>query len=308
MDLTHFTPRLADDLTVVVDGAETIQIYQPDSGSLLTVSNCVGQTIKANKTPSESPQGAVVLERVWNAPLEQLGVRNEELGREAARAAGQGYASNPAREAAQAVGQGYASKPAFSALPTSNQEPTLSAAQPTSNQEPTLSAQAPSAPHSSLLTPHSDIQRVAINDIIIDSHDQQWRIVSIERKERLGRVVYKTQRIDDRPRLDEWVDIITPIYQTDDNGAPYVYKYRVDLAGVSVRIIRVPVSSHRQLIDVPEERIEIVFADNNLRIGAHHRIRLSDGTIYKPTDLFPITQTRPALRIIAQREAVGSRP
>ena len=289
MNITHFTPRLADDLSVVVDGAETIQIYQPDSGSLLTVSNCVGQTIKANKTPSESPQGAVVLERVWNAPLEQLGVRNEELARETARAAGQGYVS----------------KPAFSALPTSNQEPTLSAALPTSNQEPTLSAQAPSAPHSSLLTPHSDIQRVAINDIIIDSHDEQWRIVSIELKERLGRVVYKAQRIDDLPRLDEWIDIVTPIYQTDDNGAPYVQKYRADATGVSVRIIRVPVSSHRQLIDVPEERIEIVFSDNDLRIGAHQRIRLSDGTIYKPTDLFPITQTRPALRVIAQREGWG---
>ncbi|MBR5161935.1 MAG: hypothetical protein IKW80_09935, partial [Thermoguttaceae bacterium] len=157
-------------------------------------------------------------------------------------------------------------------------------------------------PHSSLLIPNSQPSRVAINDSIIDTRDQQWRIVSIERKERLGRVIYRAQRIDDQPRLDEWVDIITPIYQTDENGAPYVYKYQLDLAGVSVRIIRVPVSSHRQLTDVPEERIEIVFADNNLRIGAHHRIRLADGTIYKPTDLFPITQTRPALRIIAQRE------
>ena len=217
MNITQYSPRLADDLTVVVDGAETIHIYQPDTGSLLTVSNCVGQTIKASKAPSESPHGATILEREWNAP-------------------------------------------------------------------------APS--------------NVAINDIIIDSHDQQWRIVSIERKERLGRIVYKTQRVDLSPRLDEWVDIITPIYQTDDNGAPYVYKYQLDHTGVSVRIIRVPISSHRQLIDVPDERIEIVFADKDLRIGAQQRIRLADGSIYKPTDLFPITQTRPALRIIAQRETV----
>ena len=243
MNITHFTPRLADDLTVVVDGAETIHIYQPDSGSLLTVPCCVGQTIKANKTPPESPQGATILEREWNAPVAQLG--NRELG----------------------IGN--------SNSPTANLN----------------------------TTPYSLNPTPSINDIIIDCHDQQWQIVSIERKERIGRVVYRARQIDLSPRLDEWVDIITPIYQTDDNGAPYVYKYRVDLAGVSVRIIRVPVSSHRQLIDVPEERIEIVFADNNLRIGAQQRIRLADGTIYKPTDLFPITQTRPALRIIAQRES-----
>ena len=251
MNITHFTPQLADDLTVVVDGAETIQIYQPDSGSLLTVPNCVGQTIKANKTPSESPKGATILEREWNVPLinSELGMRNAELS----------------------------------------------------------SSSACVTPHSSLLTPNSQTHSVAINDIIIDCHDQQWRIVSIERKERIGRVVYRARQIDLSPRLDEWVDILTPIYQTDDNGAPYLQKYRVDLAGVSVRIIRIPVSSHRQLIDVPEERIEIVFTDNELRIGAQQRIRLADGSVYKPTDLFPITQTRPALRIIAQREAVGSR-
>ena len=80
MNITHFTPRLADDLTVVVDGVETIQIYQPDSGSLLTVPNCIAQTIKANKTPSESPQGTTILEREWNAPLEQqLAISNEQL-------------------------------------------------------------------------------------------------------------------------------------------------------------------------------------------------------------------------------------
>ena len=220
MNITHFTPRLADDLTVVVDGAETIQIYKPDFGSLSTVFNCVAQTIKVNKTPSESPQGATILERKWNCP---------------------------------ATSQG------------------------------------------------------AINDIIFDSQDQRWQIVSIERKERIGRVVYRARQIDLSPRLDEWVDIITPIYQTDNNGAPYLQKYQADATGVSVRIIRVPASSHRQLMDVPEERIEIVFADSAIRIGAKQRIRLSDGSIYKPTDLFPITQTRPALRIIAQREAVGSR-
>ncbi|MBR5709488.1 MAG: hypothetical protein IKX40_01895 [Thermoguttaceae bacterium] len=243
MNITNFSPRLADDLTVVVDGAETIQIYQPDSGSLLTISNCVSQPIKANKAPSESPQGATILEREWNV---SLGSRQEAVG----------------------------------------------------------SSNSPSANSNSLATRNS--QLATINDIIIDSRDRQWRIVSIERKERIGRVVYKAQQIDLSPRLDEWVDIITPIYQTDDNGAPFIYKYQLDLTGVSVRIIRVPVSSHRQLIDVPEERIEIVFADKDLRIGAHQRIRLADGTIYKPTDLFPITQTRPALRIIAQREAVGS--
>lgn len=245
MNITHFTPRLADDLTVVVDGAETIHIYQPDSGSLLTVSNCVGQTIKANKTPSESPQGATILEREWNVPVAQApqeGNRQETIG----------------------------------------------------NSE-----------DSSTASNNCLLSTASINDIIIDCHDQQWRIVSVERKERLGRVVYKAQRIDNQPRLDEWVDIITPVYQTDDNGAPYIYKYRLDQTGVSARIIRVPVSSHRQLTDVPEERIEIVFADNDLRIGAHHRIRLSDGTIYKPADLFPITQTRPALRIIAQREQLA---
>ena len=216
MNITQYSPRLADDLTVVVDGAETIQIYQPDSGSLLTVPNCIAQTIKANKTPSESPQGATILEREWNCPA------------------------------------------SF---------------------------------------------RIAINDIIIDSHDQQWQIVSIERKERIGRVVYSGRQIDLSPRLDEWVDIITPVYQTDQLGAPYVYKYQLDLTGVSVRIIRVPVSSHRQLIDVPEERIEIIFANSSIHIGAQQRIRLADGSIYKPTDLFPITQTRPALRIIAQKES-----
>ena len=248
MNITHFTPRLADDLTVVVDGAETIQIYQPDSGALLTVPNCVAQTINANKTPSESPQGATILERKWNASLgsrqeANLGNRQESIGK--------------------------------SVSPAANLNPTAYCLLPTAS----------------------------INDIIIDSHDQQWRIVSIERKERIGRVVYRAQQIDLSPRLDEWVDILTPIYQTDDNGAPYLQKYRVDLSGVSVRIIRVPVSSHRQLTDVPEERIEIVFKDTNLRIGAHQRIRLADGTVYKPTDLFPITQTRPALRIIAQRES-----
>ena len=259
MNITHFTPRLASDLTVVVDGAETIQIYQPDSGSLLTIPNCVSQTIKANKTPSESPQGATILEREWNAPLAQEGSRQEaNLGiRQEAR----GKSDSPSANL---------NTTAYCLLPTASNN-----------------CQLPTA---------------SINDIIIDSHDQQWRIVSIERKERIGRVVYKTQQIDLSPRLDEWVDIITPIYQTDDNGAPYVQKYRADATGVSVRIIRVPASSHRQLIDVPEERIEIVFADKDLRIGAQQRIRLSDGTIYKPTDLFPITQTRPALRVIAQRE------
>ena len=243
MNITQYSPRLADDLTVVVDGAETIHIYQPDSGSLLTVPNCIGQTIKASKAPSESPQGATTLEREWNAPLAQKG--NRELGI--------GNSNSPAANL---------NTPPYSPLPTPS-----------------------------------------INDIIIDSQDQQWRIVSIERKERIGRVVYKTQRVDLSPRLDEWVDIITPIYQTDQFGAPYIYKYQLDHSGVSVRIIRVPVSSHRQLTTVPEERIEIVFADKDLRIGAHQRIRLSDGSIYKPTDLFPITQTRPALRIIAQRES-----
>ncbi len=243
MNITQYSPRLADDLSAVVDGAETVFIYKPDSGSLLTVPNCVGQTIKANKAPSESPQGATILEREWNAPLAQLG--NRELG----------------------IGN--------SNSPTANLN----------------------------TTPYSPLPTPSINDIIIDCHDQQWRIVSIELKERLGRVVYKTQLVNLSPRLDEWVDIITPIYQTDDNGAPYVQKYRADATGVSVRIIRVPISSHRQLTDVPEERIEIVFNDANLRIGAHQRIRLADGTIYKPTDLFPITQTRPALRIIAQRES-----
>ncbi len=235
MNITHFTPRLSDDLSVIADGAETIHIYQPDSGSLLTVPNCVAQTIKANKAPSESPQGATILEREWNA---SLGSRQEAVG---------------------------------------------SSNSPSAN----------SAPHSQLAT---------INDIIIDSHDQQWQIVSIERKERIGRVVYKGRHIDLSPRLDEWVDIITPIYQTDDNGAPYLQKYRADATGVSVRIIRVPVSSHRQLTNVPEERIEIIFADVSIRIGAQQRIRLADGVIYKPTDLFPITQTRPALRVIAQRD------
>ena len=249
MNITQYPPRLADDLSVIADGAETIHIYQPDSGSLLTVPNCVAQTIKANKAPSESPQGATILEREWNAPLinSECGIRNAEL--------------------------------------TSNS--------------------ACVAPHSSLLTPNSQTHSVAINDIIIDSHDQQWQIVSIERKERIGRVVYKGRHIDLSPRLDEWVDIITPIYQTDNNGAPQLQKYRADATGVSVRIIRVPVSSHRQLTDVPEERIEIIFADVSIRIGAQQRIRLADGVIYKPTDLFPITQTRPALRVIAQKEQLA---
>ncbi len=56
----------------------------------------------------------------------ELGVRSEEGGCVTARARERGYASENAREAARAVGQGYVSKPAFSALPTSNQEPTLS--------------------------------------------------------------------------------------------------------------------------------------------------------------------------------------
>ncbi len=247
MNITQYTPRLTDDLSVVADGAEIIQIYQPDSGSLLTVPNCVAQTIKANKAPSESPQGATILEREWNAPVWQelyqwsLGSRQEAVG---------------------------------------------SSNSPSAN----------SAPHSQLAT---------INDIIIDSRDQQWQIVSIERKERIGRVVYKGRQIDLSPRLDEWVDIITPIYQTDNNGAPQLQKYRADATGVSVRIIRVPVSSHRQLTDVPEERIEIIFADVSIRIDAQQRIRLADGVIYKPTDLFPITQTRPALRVIAQKEQLA---
>ena len=281
MNITQYSPLLADDLTVVVDGAETILIYQPDSGSLLTVPNCVAQTIKADKTPAESPQGATILEREWNAPLNnsECGMRNAELS-----------SSSALRNSADRVGSQLEDCSAINACSEAKPCPTARAA--------------------SRIIPNSELNnasRVAINDVIIDCHDQQWRIVSIERKERLGRVVYKAQRIDDQPRLDEWVDIITPIYQTDDNGAPYVYKYQLDLTGVSARIIRVPVSSHRQLTDVPEERIEIVFADNNLRISAQQRIRLADGSIYKPTDLFPITQTRPALRIIAQREAVGSR-
>ena len=69
MNITQYSPRFADDLSVVIDGAETIHIYQPDSGSLLTVSRCVAQTIKANKTPSEYPQGATILEREWNVSL-----------------------------------------------------------------------------------------------------------------------------------------------------------------------------------------------------------------------------------------------
>ena len=265
MNITQYSPQLADDLSAVVDGAETIQIYQPDSGSLLTVPNCVAQTIKANKAPSESPQGAVVLERVWNCPVAQApqeGNRQEAVG--------------------------------SSDSPSANLDSTADYPLPTDTT--TESTTVPPTAYCLLPT-------ASINDIIIDCHDQQWQIVSIERKERLGRIVYKTQRVDLSPQLDEWVDIATPIYQTDVNGAPFLQKYRVDQSGVSVRIIRVPVSSHRQLTDVPEERIEIVFNDINLRIGAHQRIRLSDGTIYKPTDLFPITQTRPALRIIAQREA-----
>ena len=281
MDLTQYTPRLADDLSVVVDGAETIQIYKPDSGSLSTVPNCVAQTVKANKTPSESPQGATILEREWNVPVAQA---PQEGNRQ------------------EAVGS--SDSPSANSTPPSS----LRGLKPTANDiEPLRGSSGCASRLLPILTPNSQTSRVAINDIIIDCNDQQWRIVSIERKTRIGRVVYRAQRIDDQPRLDKWVDIITPIYQTDDNGAPYVQKYRADATGVSVRIIRVPVSSHRQLTDVPEERIEIVFADKELRIGAQQRIRLSDGTIYKPTDLFPITQTRPVLRIIAQREAVGSK-
>lgn len=248
MNITQYSPRLADDLSVVVDGAEIIQIYQPDSGSLLTVPNSVGQTIKANKTPSESPQGATILEREWNCPTAQ-DIYQWRIGN--------------------------------SNSPAANLNPTAST------------------------TVYCLLPTASINDIIIDSHDQQWRIISIERKERIGRVVYRGQQIDLSPRLDEWVDILTPIYQTDDNGAPYLQKYQADATGVSVRIIRVPVSSHRQLTDVPEERIEIVFADASIRIDAKQRIRLADGSVYKPTDLFPITQTRPALRIIAQKEDCG---
>ena len=362
MNITQYTPRVADDLSVVVDGAETIQIYQPDSGSLLTVPNCVAQTIKANKAPSESPQGATVLEREWNCPVAPMSRQKMEGGNETTNGAkphGQKdkvLPPNELREAARAIGRGYASEYAGLALPTSNWEPPLSAALPASNQEPTLSGgvtqfaegepntlnsascspnggakprgqkdkvMPPKKPFLALPTskqeptlsgvipfasltslPPSNHSRLAsINDIIIDSHDQQWRIVSIELKERIGRVVYRARQIDLSPRLDEWVDILTPIYQTDDNGAPYIYKYQLDLTGVSVRIIRVPVSSHRQLIDVPEERIEIIFADSAIHIGAQQRIRLADGSIYKPTDLFPITQTRPALRVIAQRES-----
>ena len=255
MNITQYTPRLSDDLSVIADGAETIHIYQPDSGSLLTVPNCVAQTIKANKAPSESPQGATILEREWNA---SLGSRQEAVG----------SSNSPSAQ-------------------LGNREWGIG------------NSNSPSANLNSLLPTPS------INDIIIDSHDQQWQIVSIERKERIGRVVYKGRHIDLSPRLDEWVDIITPIYQTDDNGAPYLQKYRADATGVSVRIIRVPVSSHRQLTDVPEERIEIIFADVSIRIGAQQRIRLADGIIYKPTDLFPITQTRPALRVIAQKEQLA---
>ncbi|MBQ6615745.1 MAG: hypothetical protein IJH67_05190 [Thermoguttaceae bacterium] len=261
MNITQYTPRLTDDLSVIADGAEIIQIYQPDSGTLLTVPNCVAQTIKANKAPSESPQGATILEREWNA---SLGSRQEAVG-----------SSNS---------------------PSANLNPTETTAE-----NPTAYCLLPTAS----TTPYSLLPTPSINDIIIDSHDQQWQIVSIERKERIGRVVYKGRHIDLSPRLDEWVDIITPIYQTDDNGAPYLQKYRADATGVSVRIIRVPVSSHRQLTDVPEERIEIIFADVSIRIGAQQRIRLADGVIYKPTDLFPITQTRPALRVIAQKEQLA---
>ena len=268
MDITQYLPRLADDLSVIADGAETIHIYQPDSGSLLTIPNCIVQTIKANKAPSESPQGATILEREWNACL-----GNREWG----------------------IGN--------SNSPTANSAPRSQLATKSSPDGECvipLPMVAPLPPFNPLATRNS--QLATINDIIIDSRDQQWQIVSIERKERIGRVVYKGQHIDLSPRLDEWVDIITPIYQTDNNGAPYLQKYRADATGVSVRIIRVPVSSHRQLTDVPEERIEIVFADVSIRIGAQQRIRLADGGIYKPTDLFPITQTRPALRVIAQRE------
>ena len=303
MNITHFTPRLADDLSVVVDGAETIQIYQPDSGSLLTVPNCVAQTIKANKAPSESPQGAVVLERVWNCPVAPMSCQKMEGGNET---------TNGAKPHGQKDMVMPPKKP-FLALPASNQEPTLSGGvtqfaegEPNSLNSASCSPDGECVIPFATLTslPPSNHSRLAsINDIIIDCHDQQWRIVSIERKERIGRVVYRAQQIDLSPRLDEWVDILTPIYQTDDNGAPYIYKYQLDLTGVSVRIIRVPVSSHRQLIDVPEERIEIIFADSAIHIGAQQRIRLADGSIYKPTDLFPITQTRPALRVIAQRES-----
>jgi hypothetical protein len=286
MNITQYTPRLTDDLSVVADGAEIIQIYQPDSGSLLTVPNCVAQTIKANKAPSESPQGATILEREWNAPVAQelyqwsLGSKQEAVGSSNSPAAN----SAPHRQGRFPNGSGGRRNQLFRSqnlnLPPVRLAP-------------------------SLLTPNSQTHSVAINDIIIDSHDQQWQIVSIERKERIGRVVYKGRQIDLSPRLDEWVDIITPIYQTDNNGAPQLQKYRADATGVSVRIIRVPVSSHRQLTDVPEERIEIIFADVSIRIDAQQRIRLADGVIYKPTDLFPITQTRPALRVIAQKEQLA---
>ena len=224
MNIAQIIPRFSDDLSVVADGGETIQIYQPDSGRVIVVDNCVAQPIKENKAPSDSPEGATALERIWNAPL-----KGDHAG--------------------------------------------------------------------------APLQAV-INDVIIDVRDQQWRIASIERKERIGRIVFKTQRIDLSPRLDVWIDIVTPIYQTDENGAPCLQKYRNDATGVPCRIIRVPVSSHRQLTDVPEERIEIVFADPSVRIDAKQRLRLADGSIYKPTDLFPITQARPVLRLIVQKEVV----
>lgn len=220
MDESKFIPRNMDDLSVVVDGAETLRVYQLHSGVEITVPHCVGQTVAVRNVPDQTPCGATVLERAWNAPLEAL----------------------------------------------------------------------------------ERIDPVRINDIVIDSENRRWRIASIARRERVGRVVLKTLLVDDSPIDDGWIDLVSPIYETDSVGQALRIDWNLDQARVPARIVPVPVSSHRQMTTIEQQRIEIVFLNDSVRVSSKQRVRLPDGTIYKPTDLFPVTGTNPCLRLVANKE------
>lgn len=142
------------------------------------------------------------------------------------------------------------------------------------------------------------------NDIIIDSQQVRWQIISIETKARIDRRIYHTRRIDPIPQSDAWLDILTPIYQTDEYGAAVLKTYRQDATGVAAKFNPAPVSSHRQFTDDSLARIEIIFVNNDIQISPRQRIRLPDGGIYRPTDIFPVTDNFPCLRLIAQKEAL----
>ncbi len=221
MNITQFSSRCTDDLSVIADNGVSVRLLQIASGLETVIYGCICNIAQNELQPSGNPQGVTVRKVDWNLPETISGLEKQpDLG-----------------------------------------------------------------------------------DEIIDTINVHWKIIAIERRPRIGRVIYHTSRLDSRPRLDCWLDIVTPIYQTNSSGEATIVRYRVDQAGINVRVLAVPVSSHRQFTQIDTQRIEIVFIRNDITISVQQRLRLSDGRLFKPTDIFPATNTSPCLRVIAKKES-----